>query len=294
MRVLRPRIPGAVGWIAAAACLLCFSLPGLDAQPRGKRLLPRYVTIEPPDQAEGRHILEEFRQLGLPGDYYLELVLEVLPRRGARSEVPGRLWGGRNRQGPVSRLVLAPPGPEPEERLLTAGGAGIWYWCGDSPDQVEPLPVERLLTPLAGTTATPFDLQMPFVHWPNFVFEGPTKLRGRTVHAFLLYPPDDFAEAHPRVGGVRIYLDLQFHALMQAVVLDAAEQPLRRMTVLDLKKVEEQWIVKTIDLRDEQTRDKTRLRFTAAALGLELSPPLFTPAMLSERVEPPARIERFD
>lgn len=291
-----PRIAFPSRQIAAAVCLLC-SLPlTLEAQPRGNRLLPRYVAVAPPDQEEGRRILAEFRQLGLPGDYYLELVLEVLPRRGPRREVPGRLWGSRNERGPVSRLALMPPGPQPEERLLAQGGAdaGAWHWRGDRAAEVHPLPLGRLFTPLAGTTATAFDLQMPFMHWPEFVFEGVTKTRGRTVHAFLLYPPPGFAEAHPDVGGVRIYLDLQFHALMQAVVLDAAETPVRRMTVLDLKSVQSQWIVKSIDLRDEVTRDKTRLRFTGAALGLEFGTGLFAPATLAESISPPDGVERFN
>jgi hypothetical protein len=150
------------------------------------------------------------------------------------------------------------------------------------------------LDPLAGSHATPFDLQMPFVHWPEHVFEGVTRIRGRTAHAFLLYPPDNFAAAHPTIGGVRIYLDLQFHALMQAVVLDQNEEPLRSLTVLDLKKVGDQWIVKSIDVRDDATRDKTRFRVTGAALELEFSAGLFTPEALEQPVAAPERVERFD
>ena len=281
------------GQIACAVCLSClFALPA-DAQPRGNRLLPRYVTVGPPDQAEGRRVMEEFRQLGLPGDYYLEFVLEILPRRGERSRVPGRLWGSRTHEGPVSRLALHLLNGSNERLLVSSGtNANIWQWTPG--DGVERMPLEEVLDPLAGSHATPFDLQMPFVHWPEYVFEGVTRVRGRTAHAFLLYPPGDFAKAHPNVGGVRIYLDLQFHALMQAVVLDVDEQPLRTLTVLDLKKVDDQWIVKTIDIRDDATRDKTRFRVTGAALGIDFSAGLFTPDALNDPVASPDRVQHFD
>lgn len=279
--------------IACAVCLCCLSAALLPAQPRGNRLLPRYVTVGPPDQAEGRRVLEEFRALGLPGDYYLEFVLEILPRRGERRTVPGRLWGSRNEQGPLTRLALEPPNA-PRERWLVQNGVApdAWRWR-EGEEGVARLPLDRLLDPLAGSTATVFDLQMPFVHWTEFVFEGVTRVRGRTAHAFLLYPPADFATAYPNIAGVRIYLDLQFHALMQAVVLDADEQPLRTLTVLDLKKVGDQWIVQSIDLREEATRNKTRFRVTGAALEAELATGLFTPAALADAIAPPDSVERF-
>jgi hypothetical protein len=279
--------------IAAAVCLLSFLTPQLEAQPRGNRLMPRYVTVAPPDQEEGRRILAEFRQLGLPGDYYLRFVLEVLPRRGARFEVPGEMWGGRLEHGSVERLVLRPI-DGPEKRLLVQHGIPDGAWTWSTSGDVERLPLTQTLEPLAGTHATPFDLQMPYVHWKDFVFEGVARVRGRTAHSFLLYPPADFAVAHPNIGGVRLYLDMQFRAPMQAVLLDANERPARTMTVLDLKRVSGQWMVKSIDIRDEATRDKTRMRITGASLDLELAPQLFTPAALMRQVPPPPKIERID
>lgn len=279
--------------IACAVCLSCLIALPVFAQPRGNRLLPRYVTAGPPDQAEGRRVLEEFRQLGLSGDYYLEFVLEILPRRGERTTVPGRLWGTRTHDGPLTRLALD-PATGSDVRLLVRNGpdAQVWRWTPGT--GAAPMPLEDVLDPLVGSHATPFDLQMPFIHWPEFVFEGATRIRGRIAHAFLLYPTEDFAAAHPNVGGVRIYLDLQFHALMQAVVLDNNEQPLRTLTVLDLKKVEDQWIVKSIDIRNDATRDKTRFRVTGASLGVDFSAGLFTPDALADPVTPPNRVERFD
>ncbi|HEX2099491.1 MAG TPA: outer membrane lipoprotein-sorting protein [Candidatus Synoicihabitans sp.] len=279
---------------ALLLALLGLQATPLAAQPRGNRLMPRYVTVGPPDQAEGARVLEEFRQLGVAGDYYLDFVLEVLPRRGARWQVPGRLWGSRDENGPVSRLAITPAAPAPVQRWLVRSGPAAAAWRSAEGAAVSPVSPGELLAPLAGTTATLFDLQMPFVQWRDFVFEGVAKIRGRTAHAFLLYPRAEFASAYPSIGGVRIYLDMQFHALMQAVVLDTAEQPWRTMTVIDLKKVGEQWIPKSIDFRDERTRDKTRFRVTGAALNAEFSSALFRSDSLRDTIAPPPGVVRID
>ena len=74
--------------------------------------------------------------------------------------------------------------------------------------------------------------------------------------------------------------------MVQAELLGANGVALKSIALLDLKKIGEQWLVKTIDVRDLRTRDKTRLTFTAAALGLQLPRETFSPDNL--RPEPPA------
>jgi hypothetical protein len=46
-------------------------------------------------------------------------------------------------------------------------------------------------------------------------------------------------------------------------------------------------MLKSVDLRNETSRDKTRFVVTAAALNLEFSPALFEPGRLSDEVPAP-------
>jgi hypothetical protein len=140
---------------------------------------------------------------------------------------------------------------------------------------------------LAGTDLTAFDLQMPFLFWSDFVFEGLARVRGRPAHVFLLYPPAEVTGRRPDLTGVRVYLDTQFNALVQAEQIGAENRTLKSITILDLKKVDEQWIPKSIDVRDELTRNKTRFAVTGAAVGLDLLATLFEPAALADPVLPP-------
>lgn len=285
--------------VAAAACLVfCIGFSTTArAQPKRYRPPPDYVQLGKPDQAEGRKILEDVRER-VPVDYYWEFQLRVMPRRGDERTTPGRIWVGHNDRGPISRVSLTDGDKGAERRLLVQNGAqsAVWSWRSDDPTTIAPLPLSGLFDPLVGTNLTAFDLEMSFLYWPDFVFEGVAKVRGRPAHVFLLYPPPDIAAQKPDLTGVRVYVDTQFHAPVQVEQIGAENRPLKAITVLDVKKVGDQWILKSIDLRDEITRDKTRLNVTAAAVGIQFPPTLFAPATLTEAIRPPPadRVQRIE
>ena len=279
-------------WLALA--VMCW-LPPLAHAQKGYQPPPNYAQFGKPDQAQGREILEQFRRQRIAGDYYLEFELRVLPKQSAERVLRGRLWGSRNADGPISRVSVRPPeaGATPEVRLLVQSGASpaLWRWNEGSGGAAESTDVAALFEPVAGTDLTPFDLQMPFLYWPEFVYEGLARMRGRPAHQFLLYPPAAVAERHPALRGIRAYLDTQYTALVQAEFIGGEGRPLKVLSVLDLKKIGDQWIVKSIDLRDETTRNKTRFVVTAAALHQQFAPQIFDPAHLADPAAVPAGAE---
>jgi hypothetical protein len=240
------------------------------------------------DQAEGGRILAEFRRAGIAGDYWLSFELRVMPRQGAERVVSGTLIGTRGVDGPLSRLDaggqrwLIESGPRPAAWLMAAAGPVRAIGAGEGG------------LALAGTGVTLFEVQMPFLHWTDFTYEGEAKVRGRPTHSFVLRPP---AGPAPVAGltAVRVLIDREFQAMVQADELGAGDAVVKTISLLDLKKVGEQWLVKTIDVRDARTRDKTRFSVTAAALGLEWPIALFGPdGLATEPPEvPPAKIVRF-
>lgn len=264
-----------------------------QGQQKRYRPPPDYVQFSKPNQEVGRAFLAEFRQKGFRG--YLEFQLRVMPRRGTERTVSGRLWSDLLDQGPVNRIELV--GGETLDasqpvgvRLLLQGGSepAVWRWQARSPGEVVKLGVDALFESLGDTDLTAFDLQMPFLWWDDFVFEGVRKVRGRPANAFLFYPPAEYQVRQPNLTGVRVFLDTQFNALVQAEQIGEGGRTLKAMSVLDLKKVGEHWIVKSIDMRDEVTRNKTRFLVTAAAMNQEFSSALFLSDQLSTAVNPPA------
>jgi hypothetical protein len=257
---------------------------------------PSFLQTGKPDQEQGRQILQQFRRQGIKGDYYLEFELRVMPPRGDERVLRGALWGSRHADGPVSRVSIQPAAAgAPELRLLVQGGPApeLWRWNGEAGAAAERLGVADLFTPVAGTDLTPFDLQMPFLYWNDFVYEGLVRVAGRPAHQFLFYPPPELAARHPELTGVRVYLDTQYVALVQAELIGDGGRPLKAVSLLDLKKFDDQWLVKAIDLRDETTRRKTRFTVTAAALNQQFGPEVFDATNLPGPAPVPASLERL-
>lgn len=262
----------------------------------GRASRPPLMQFGQPNSAEAKAALEQLRRQGIASDYFLELEVRIMPRRGEERRVAGRLWGGRNEIGPLTRVSLGEAGAS-ERRLLIQNGrdSAVWRWTPGA--KTERLGVESWFEPLiAATELTAFDLQRPYVYWDNFSYEGVTRFRGRPAHIMVLQPPPAFAASHPNVSGVRVHLDTQFNALVQTELLGRNGTVLKTLTLLDLKKIGDQWIPKTFDIRDELTRNKTRIGVTAAALDLDLAATLFEPAMLEEPVQAPrdTKLVRID
>lgn len=230
----------------------------------------------PADQAEGARILAEFRQAQIAGDYWLSFELRVMPRKGAERTVTGALLGTRGTGGPVTRITtgegawLIESGPQP----------AAWTVVGEIVESAAPG------LALADTGVTVFDLQMPFLYWKDYTYEGQARVRGRPTYSFILRPPAGQPVPLPELTGVRVLIDTQFQAMVQAELLGSGGAVLKTISLLDLKKVGEQWLVKAVDVRDHRTRDKTRFTVRAAALGLDWPATAFGPAALTSA--PPA------
>ena len=256
------------------------AVPCAVGQSRGYRPPPSYLSVGKPDQAEGARILGEFHQAGIAGTYWLEFELRVMPREGAETTVTGQMLGTRNEQGPLTRLMIG------SGQWLIQTGLQPSTWLAEKGAVPGPMAAAQTLDPVAGTDLTVFDLQMPFLYWTDFVYEGLARIRGRPAHSFVLYPPADMAVSRPGLTGVRVLLDTQFQALVQAELLGDKSAVEKTISILDLKKIGDRWIMKSVDFRNHLTRGKTRFTVTAAALDLVLPRKTFEPAGLTS--PPPA------
>jgi len=236
---------------------------------------------------EAARILERFRQAGIAGSFYLAIELRSLPRRGEERVFPGRLWGGREAGGPVFRLEVE-DGQGEVRRLILRNGVegGVWRWAGAQVEQVPPAAAVAPLFP--GVEVSAFDVQMPFLYWPEAQLEKLARAFGRPAYSYLFKAPPGFLEQGGGYAAARAYLDTQFNALMQTELLAANGGVLKTFYLVSLKKVGEQYVPRQADYRNELTRDKTRFQATAAALNLSIPAGAFAPASLAEPWSPPA------
>jgi hypothetical protein len=262
-----------------------WAVPPAAAQPGvrgGNERVPDFRAI---DRAEGERRMENFRHQRLAGDYCFHFELVHLPRSGDPVVRRGRMWGSWNREGPVSRVLLqASPSSRPAgdgENLefivqngprsavwMRRGGEGI-FRALEGVGRFEPI--------LPGINYSAFDLQMPFVFWEEFVYEGPGRALGRAAQLFLMIPPDGGAAEQAGIESVRLVLDESYDALLRAEVVGEDGNVRSSFRVRKFKRVQDQWIVRTVDLFDPAARDRTRFEVTAAATGITLDPRIFDP-----------------
>ncbi len=275
-------------WISTGLVFVVMATAVLEAQPRFR---PPPNRIDPArlNEAEGERLLERFRASGIPEPFSFHFRLEHMPRRAPTVTYEGRLWahwwGGVHETrvhlfegSSAGRTgLLLRNGPEPEAWIRRAGEGA----------ETETIDRSRMMEPLTAEIAfSPFDLLMPFVHWEDWVYEGSRRMRGRPAHYFLLYPPEDDAR-YADISGVRILVDADFNALLQAEVLDTEGARLKTVRADSFRRVGDQWIVRRIDITDERTRDRSRFEVVAAAMGAELSEDVFTPDNLEHVPELP-------
>ncbi len=255
---------------------------------RGETPLPAEL-----GDAGAQERLDTFRRQRLDGDFSLKFQLVHRPRRGYERTFNGILWGTWTERGPVTRFTLWPEdAPESRIRMLVQNGErpGIWVLGPDG--KARALPPEDWQKPLHPELLySPFDLLMPFIYWKEFSYEGSGKIKTRPVHFYRMRAP-----AGSPATDVQIALDAEFNALIQVEVLQPDGQPAREMRVISFKKIQNQWMLRTVDLADARTRDLDRFNVLAGAIGVKMEVGLFTPAALAgpDPKLAPERYERLD
>jgi hypothetical protein len=246
-----------------------------DAQGRN-RPDPQFAKPDQIDPAEGVRVIEAFRNARTKGDYSFSFELVNRPKGGDQSEVFGSMWGTWDEDGKaLTRVDIALP-ERHTLHLIYHGGADGKILRSLDDGQTEEIKGEARFAPIIdGLTFTTFDLQMPFVYWTNYTYEGTKKLIGRPAHYFLFTPPADYESKD--VKSVRVAIDAGFMVMLYAEELDQSGKTTKSFRINDFAKTDGQWIVKEIDLVDANSKDRTRFKVLDARVGLNLPAEIFAP-----------------
>ncbi len=284
------------GLLLALAGLFQFSQDRAAADSRSGITPPEYPQVGLPDPIAAQALLSRFRGSGFaPGGYYLEFALLHRPRHGAEGIYPGRAWGGPVGQGMMLRLALSTPTGESRRLLILSGPEpAAWRRSGG---RTEAVAGKSLFEPLVDTVdITAFDLQMPYLFWADARVVGLNRIRGRPAYAFVFRPPAALAAERPDLAAVRAFIDTEFDRPLQVEIIGRDGRVVKTLSIVELKKVDGQYMLEEFDERNEVTRDYTRFQLTAVALGQDVPVGALSPAGLAADTAPPpaARITRLD
>lgn len=274
---------------AIAGLFFCFVLSPLAAQrPSSERAKPGMERI---DQEEGAKRLASFRQQRLNGDYVFEFQLEHKPRRARTTRYDGIMWGTWNDQGALTRIRLFSESDSSEGAAvkttdwIVQNGSEPKAWVREGEEaEFKLVEGDAVFDPLLeGLSYSVFDLQMPFIYWDEFKYEGPELVGAtRVAQKFLMIAPEDSPSSRKGIDAVRIGLDDTYNALLRIEVLGRDGEERSRFQVESFKKVGEQYIVKKITLTEYPSKDRTTFNVTDASVGLKLDPVLFAKPLLEK------------
>ena len=247
-------------------------------------ILPNHL-----DASEENSYLQSLRNQRIDGDYCLRFQLIHKPRRGSSQYYDGTLYGSFIENRPMIRVLLKATdhigielsaSREVLAEIIIHGGISSSAWLRRNlSDTFLLMQGTETLNPIVPNLLfRTFDLQMPYVHWQNYLYVGPDRI-GRVggVQVFNMYPPAESPAALTGVEYVRIALDNSYSALRSASIILISEAVESVLETRSFAKVQNQWILREVALSDPTTKDCTSFKVSSVALGITLDSSIFNP-----------------
>lgn len=251
------------------------------------------------NKADSAKVLADFRNYRVKGDQRLRFTI-THAERGADDDTryTGEMCATWGAAGMVTRLDIRPEG-KPDSalrRFLIVNGASPAVYALDDDGKPRRADADALKPLLPGLVFTPYDLQMPFIHWSDYKYRETERFRTRPTDYFVMKPGAEFKKAHPEILAVNLGFDRAYKALMRAETLDTNGDTLRDLRAESFGKIKGQWIIREMKLRDAKTRASDTLTIVSAATGLDLPASVFDPEQLAAPlpVTPASAFEKAD
>lgn len=214
------------------------------------------ILISDPAQqrTEGVRIAAEARALAPKTNSTNTAVLKVRDHRGVRSQIPvtirttvgGATWATDyvSGDGLLFRVLRSPVAPSQYQTGRVGGAA--------------PQPAGNLLVPFAGSDFWLVDLGLDFFHWPEQRLLKKEQRRGEACYVL------ESTTTRPAPGGysrVVSWLDQDTMGIVCAEAYDASGKLMKEFEPKRFQKVNGQWRLKEMEIRNPQTDSRTSLIF---------------------------------
>lgn len=223
-------------------------------------------------------------------DYCMDFTIEHAPRKGKSVFYSGTIFSSNKGAASYTRIRAAKKSStDTVDFLLVNSPQSQEVWKFEDGKAVQ-VPKEKWQTPLMeGLVYSPFDLLMPYRNW-KARYAGAGRI-GQAVHYYDLEVPQDFKITEnfkdTKIGKIRIALSRDFNAPAAAEVYSTKGELLKTLSLGSVKKIDDLWIMKTAQLRDDLSREKDILRFTYAKMRPIFSKSIFSKDSLGKAPEKP-------
>jgi hypothetical protein len=195
------------------------------------------------------------------------LVFNLKTTIGKKTEVEeGRVYSQQNTDGIKLRFHFS------DRSFLSRGRSDSEIFCSEQSTKI------TLDTPLRQGHLLNFaDILMPFLDWNLYEYRHSKRVQGRNTHIIR------FKETAGRL--VDIAYDPAFEVILQCEYLDEKEKLLRTFKLLDFKKIQDIWLMKTIEIKDVPNNTVTQLTVKEVAVGQTIPANIFDRDTLGKSLE---------
>jgi hypothetical protein len=255
-------------------------LRGLDFGRRGSAALPLIAAIlffavgataaatnDLSDaEIQGRQLAQQLLEQGPGTNFVQNGVLNIRAGKGKHSEIPVRFQTTVNGTGWQTiyettsqsnrvRLIVIHKTGRPNEYFLREG---LEVLDKEEDGKSTTLVDSKLMTPFAGSDFWVADLGLEFFHWPQQKLLKKEVKRSRGCTVLESTNPNPSTNGYVRVVS---WIDNESSGIVQAEAYDFKNKRLKEFAPKSFKKVNGQWELQEMEIRNVQTGSRTRLEF---------------------------------
>ena len=237
--------PVLLGWLAVAGAAAAATNNLAEAKTRGQALAQQLQDqFRPATNYTQTGTLKISPAEGKPVKFPLRCEVTVTPTNWQISYEALMTNGGGFTDG--NRLKVVHAGNQPGEYTAGSDREPV-SWSGTG-----------WVHPFAGSDFWAVDLGLEFIHWPEQKLLGHELCRTRGCNLLESMNPDPATNGYSRVVA---WIDTEGGGIVKAEAYDANGKRLKEFYPKDIKKVDGQWQVETMDISNVQTKSRTRLDF---------------------------------
>ena len=258
----------------STAFMVLIFVSGASAQV--SRRNDKVATLSPDDAAQR---WAQFSQSRPMADYCMKFTLTHIPRKAVEVVFNGEIFGAQIGVNSYMRIRIwkADEVNNAVDYILLDSPVSCKVWRAEADKFIE-VPKKDWSKPMCkGLIYSPFDFLTPFKSWKSS-YDGAGRI-GQAVHYFILTPEKNADNRVSDISKVRVALTREFNSPAQIETFDASGELAKTMSLGSVRKVDGLWIMLEADMRDDISRDKDKLRFTAAKLRANIPAEVFDTAI---------------
>ena len=211
----------------------------------------------------GQQLAQHMRQTQLLRSETIQGSLQTKKRRGGRISQTILLRAGADGEQTQSEFIASSPnGNISHLTIFRDLGQSPRYFLSNDPNQLgRPLSPQEVMSSFAGSDFWPADLGLEFFYWPHQKILSHVRIKMRKGVACRVLESRRQTAVDFGYCLVRSWISREHFGLVYAEAYDSAGKQVKTFEVSKVEKVDGQWKVGELRIRDEVSKSTTKLIF---------------------------------